>query len=396
MLSTDILCIGTFSINLPPPRSLRPLVQAHDPRGPILVVGSGFTAADIIISASPHREIIHVYNWDPDNRPSPLKGCHSQAYPEYAWIYRQMKLAAASHSKAVKAKPSKDTHAKPKIMSTLPFFSQRDWKKTYTGFPNGKVAAIEDFMGSRHSEITVRRSVRASITGPTLRFPIVRDVGTLHYAAGRRGSLKYLSSDLLHEIRAESMTTNLGNGDPTFLSAQTRFRSLSPVRHDPDPWTGETDTRPPSPTSALHSRHPSGIASAPTTRPQSPQMSAAHPATISGQAFRDKIDETDSMEVTPDIFVIGSLTGDSLVRFAPGGCCVVAGAIMSSQGRQVNGTAHVKVPFTNGDVKAEGKENKAHQEPPMTVSSKPGRAAAMEHMSIDGVLGDFHTQEQRV
>ena len=101
--SHDIFCkhiviaTGTFS-NLIPPRSLlHPLAALSQPPNesstyPIMVVGSGFSAADVIISTSRAQPIIHIFKWNPSKSPSPLRACHQQAYPEYAGVYRRMKL----------------------------------------------------------------------------------------------------------------------------------------------------------------------------------------------------------------------------------------------------------------------------------------------------------------
>ena len=51
-----------------------------------------------------------------------------------------------------------------------------------------------------------------------------------------------------------------------------------------------------------------------------------HQHVISGRTLRSRV-ETD-LEVSPNIYVIGSLTGDSLVRFAYGGCVFTAREII--------------------------------------------------------------------
>jgi cation diffusion facilitator CzcD-associated flavoprotein CzcO len=76
-----VLASGIFTENSSPPPLLEPLMNLHSPKDPLLVIGSGFSAADVVISAPPSRKIIHVFNWAPDTRPSPLRGCHNQAYP---------------------------------------------------------------------------------------------------------------------------------------------------------------------------------------------------------------------------------------------------------------------------------------------------------------------------
>jgi len=51
---------------------------------------------------------------------------------------------------------------------------------------------------------------------------------------------------------------------------------------------------------------------------------------ITGRAMRPKVEA--GLEVARDVFVIGSLTGDSLVRHAYGGCVYAAGRIMGAKG----------------------------------------------------------------
>ena len=51
---------------------------------------------------------------------------------------------------------------------------------------------------------------------------------------------------------------------------------------------------------------------------------------ISSRTLRAKVEE--NLEVTPNVFVIGSLTGDSLIRFAYGGCVFAAREIMKRHG----------------------------------------------------------------
>lgn len=48
---------------------------------------------------------------------------------------------------------------------------------------------------------------------------------------------------------------------------------------------------------------------------------------LSGQTLRNKVLE--DLEVAPHVFAIGSLTGDSLIRFAYGSCTYAAGRIMA-------------------------------------------------------------------
>ncbi|KAL1954018.1 hypothetical protein VTO42DRAFT_1839 [Malbranchea cinnamomea] len=249
-----VLASGIFT----EPKTARPLLQPLlrldasavplDQRAPLLVIGSGFSAADIIISAPPHQKIIHIFKWEPETKPSPLKGCHQRAYPEYAGVYRLMKRSATA------AQTLRDSAGRvqcpPFRPGTLtPFLESRQWDEIYEGLPNTRVM-----------DVTVKDKGQAEVSlcmqdGTTF----TRPVSGLSYAVGRRGSLNYLDNSLREEIIRHKETDE---GD--FISART----------------------------------------------------------LRAQALAD-------LEVAKDVFVIGSLTGDSLIRFAYGGCVYVAGKLMA-------------------------------------------------------------------
>lgn len=167
-----VLATGIYTNVIPPPAILLPLLSPlaiSQPRLkspppsslPALVIGSGFTAADVILSSPPSQKIIHIYNWTPSSAPSPLKGCHSEEYPGYAHIYRRMRQSASPTTAA----SSPGTHT-----------------DTYEGFPNARVIATRD-------GCTVKILTSTGLT-------LERDIRTLKYCVGRRGSLEYLSHDL--------------------------------------------------------------------------------------------------------------------------------------------------------------------------------------------------------
>lgn len=241
-----VLASGIFTVNIPPPPLLAPVAQLHADHCPLLVVGSGFSAADAILSAPPTRSIIHLYQWAPDTRPSPLRGCHHSAYPEYAAVYKQMKLASISSKKSHSAR---STLLRRKSNS---FPAQRDWASIYQGFPNAQVlhSSVSDSTGI--AQVTMRLESGEEIT---------RQVGGLAYVVGRRGTLDFLSPSLLREL-------------------------------------GPLDT-------------PSGS-----------------PTLISGRTLRAKAES--SLEVAKNVFIIGSLAGDSLIRHAVGGCVFAAGRILGA------------------------------------------------------------------
>ncbi|MCJ1305340.1 hypothetical protein MMC08_008154, partial [Hypocenomyce scalaris] len=242
-----VLASGTFSHLIPPRPLLQPLLNLPPPStltaSPILVVGSGFTAADIILSTPPRQKIIHIFKWTPDERPSPLRACHPQAYPEYAGVYRRMKLAA------LKASGPKDVFSPLKRRKSNPFFESRDWESVYEGLPNTVITDVE--IQEDGATVTLKSRNGSSFE---------RKVVGLEYVVGRRGSLQYLEESLQREVLGQD------------------------------------------------------------------GGSARDAASISGLTLRTKVE--DDLEVAPDVFVTGSLTGDSLVRFAFGGCVFAAREIM--------------------------------------------------------------------
>jgi hypothetical protein len=241
-----VLASGTFSVNIPPPLSLAPVAQLNNIQHPLLVIGSGFSAADVIISAPATRRIIHIFQWAPEKRPSPLRACHHTAYPEYATVYRQMKLAAIASNKSRTTKPSV-TRRKSSVL-----VQSRNWD-LYEGLPNAEIIDVSPSQEEGAAIITVRLPSGEQIT---------HEVGGLAYVVGRRGTLDFLSTDLRTEIL-------------------TSMDQILPVN-----------------TQTL----------------------------ISGRTLRTKAES--SLEVAKNIFITGSLTGDSLIRHAVGGCVFAAGRIM--------------------------------------------------------------------
>ncbi|KAK1139900.1 hypothetical protein N8T08_011061 [Aspergillus melleus] len=241
-----VLASGIFTQVIQPRPMLEPLVSLEPtPQIPLLVIGSGFSAADVIISAPKDQKIIHIFKWDPENRPSPLRGCHQHAYPEYAGVYRLMKRAAVAHSSSTAKRP-----ARTKRTVSSSFLEDRPWDQVYDGHPNTEIISVDAQKES--ATITFRQNDGTTFT---------RVVRGMVYATGRRGSLGYLEPALLSEV----------------VGVDER---------------GETNP------------------------------------TISSQTLRGKALE--SMEVAKDVFIIGSLTGDSLIRFSHGSCVQTAGKLIGA------------------------------------------------------------------
>jgi len=266
-----VLASGIFANLIPPRPLLQPLAALHPSSSirltPLLIIGSGFTAADIIISTPPGRRIIHIFKWDPDEHPSPLRACHPRAYPEYASVYRQMKLAAK------KSLNIHDSATPLRLKKCNPFFAQRNWDNTYEGFPNTFIKDVA--MRDNLAIITLEGS-----SGRTFD----REVSSMEYVVGRRGSLRFLDIEIDREV----------------LGVDRQI-------------TGNSDM-------------------------------------ISGRTLRAKAEE--SLEVAPDVFIIGSLAGDSLIRFAFGGCIFAAHHIMERAGQISHQTTTEAgtIKIANGDI----------------------------------------------
>jgi len=448
-----VLATGIFNLVVQPPPFLK-VLKALSPaaeNGPVLIIGSGFTAADLIMSTPPHRKIIHIFNWAP-SRPSPLKGCHGSAYPEYAFIYRLMKSAVDKNAGKASSEIARVLRLPPK--SAIKHFADRDWTTGYEGFPNARVmetsldvdyAQVWDRMPEKvrrqsqdlngpplqpnaaapmpagHSFFNFGRR-KGSLPASTLSVPEAgpsqgrrashvpytssappsmsatvligrsyigvdsfddtspRKITSFHYAAGRRGSLSYLRAPLLEEVlkidhevsppvlaphiasHANHPATDLSPSsqppsDTTHIRPQASNSNSPPKSHagtsHPPTSTDSTSaaslfanaTDPGSLASSLFASkkaadHASDTHSERSLTHDFALDPLAHPddLLITGQTLRVKIESFDerssgdggrrnAFEVAKDVFVIGSLTGDSLIRFAFGGCCAVAGAL---------------------------------------------------------------------
>jgi hypothetical protein len=240
-----VLASGIFSQLIPPRSLLQPLTMLPSmlptPTDlPLLVIGSGFSAADVIISANPGQKLIHIFKWDPSKHPSPLRACHSDSYPEYAGVYKRMKLCAVSTIACRQKRP------RPSRTKSATFDLNRNWDMTYEGLPNTMVTAVKMAEDDKSAIITLQAH-----DGQILE----RQICAMTYVVGRRGAMGYLSPAIQQELLPDS----------------------------------------------------------------SPDL-------ISGSTFREKAHQ--DMEMAKDIFIIGSLTGDSLIRFSYGSCAYTAGKIL--------------------------------------------------------------------
>ncbi|KAK6497391.1 hypothetical protein TWF481_011799 [Arthrobotrys musiformis] len=280
-----VLGTGIFSHRIPPPPVFAPFFESKleiteklrnnsqnpsmDAQLPLLVVGSGYTAADAILCNQGKRPIVHVYRWDPEGRPSPLRGCHPQAYPGYAGVYRQMKDAVTKKQSAANG--------------------------AYQGFPNAVI-----------TETRVDGTVKLSVTleDGTNNETVIK-VADIEVCIGRRGRLDYLAPALCKEIGIKNLDYN-------------SVESSSNAREPQIPLTlARTVTS---------SRRYSARSRKPMLHPTT--SDTAGKVWVRYSSLRERVEQ--NIEVTPNVFIIGSLTGDSLVRFAIGGCVYSAGRIISN------------------------------------------------------------------
>ncbi len=117
---------------------------------------------------------------------------------------------------------------------------------------------------------------------------VERRVSGLEYVVGRRGSLSYLDSDLLAEVIRPHNGGSLAKEQGTDV--------------------------------------------------------------VSGRSLREKA-EID-LQVAPHLFILGSLTGDSLIRFAYGGCIYAAGSIIRS--------SKTRIPLSHVDGEEQHLSTRAH------------------------------------
>lgn len=167
-----VLACGLFTHLIEPPPILSryvgypatPLRMSNDP---ILIVGSGFSAADAIVHNLGIRPVIHLYKWDKADYISPLKHCHRSSYPEYADIYRRMKLSANGASSF----------------------------DDYEGFADCTITQVTEVDG-RHDITFVSDDSRE-----TRRTVLVGEIAVL---AGRRTSLDFLEPKILRALQIDS------------------------------------------------------------------------------------------------------------------------------------------------------------------------------------------------
>ncbi|KAK9456196.1 hypothetical protein V1511DRAFT_496816 [Dipodascopsis uninucleata] len=247
----------------------------------VLIIGSGFSAADAIIALPPNKKIIHLFRWNPKSNPSPLRSCHRETYPEYATLYRLMKLAAAGKTVTpLDVKKSQN----PLLRSLV---------GRYEGIPNYSIESIDSN--------TVRFFTSCGeITE--------RNVDEFRSYIGRIGVISYLSSSLRVELGLRS--------DQIWASKDTfRKRILNRMMR----WSKG---------SLIEGAENENEISISETYFSITESDLSSLISDENSVVVEDYSATYGLELSDNIFVIGSLVGDSLVRYTLGSCVVVAGNII--------------------------------------------------------------------
>lgn len=95
LVTSDNITSQPESLSVTPPLCTPPCEDpsTHSPC-PILVIGSGVSAADVINDNASKNSIIHIYKWNAINNQCPLRKFDQELYPEYYSVYSKMKSSA--------------------------------------------------------------------------------------------------------------------------------------------------------------------------------------------------------------------------------------------------------------------------------------------------------------
>ncbi|ODQ65178.1 hypothetical protein NADFUDRAFT_51773 [Nadsonia fulvescens var. elongata DSM 6958] len=283
------------------------------------------------------QSLIHVFKWS-DDFSSPLRGFSKELYPEYSFVFRLMKQSIKSLTKFKRAVSSQFTATAPKL------------SQHYQAIPNSIPLEID------LNNNTVKIQIPSASLGDAERDEncfIIRRIKSVRLCIGRSGSLEYLSPSYIKKLDALSETASkavssialgnnssctsirqspniitkntlkliiLGGNEKFFINEMRKSGILSASVMDNFSETSSS--------SAIHPLH-----TPPNTRANT--LFSTRNSTNSNPILLSR-DENDcfstNLEILPRIFVIGSLTGDTLVRFLLGGCIYVSSKIFEYEG----------------------------------------------------------------
>lgn len=285
-----------------------------------LVVGSGFSAADIISSTFKQGgRVLHLFKWG--DKPCPLKGFPRELYPEYASIYRWMKLAAAAQKRT--GNGSKPTNG---VVSAKRKCQFEENGCHYEGLANTTILSAEDGV------------LKLQLPSGEI---VTRHVGPVRICVGRTGSLQFLSNRILQALdlaQQEAYTVNKHTISKRILTKNSSSNSNSnnSINNSNSNKSGLSDLGLKHPNRSvsncdLKASHGDLKASnsATSADPKTPDSTDASPCAYASAAGETQLTQStqDSfygdLQVLPNMYAIGSLAGDSLVRFVLGGAAAV-------------------------------------------------------------------------
>lgn len=311
----------------------------------VLVIGSGVSAAEAINKASQQVNVIHVFRWCDDD-PCPLKRMSKESFPEYNMIYRMMKKSVKRQNKVLSQILAKEKHDNSQYLHVssqdLEALKMTLGNHSYIGIAN---AQIESFSPCGKIVLAVEANTpdctnninTSPSTAPTSDFIIETLVSRIKICTGRSGSLEYLSPNVRKLAGLRSVNADLGSVSKTFLATvfaekqqqEQEEHGLQQLQQAED--SSNTDEEP-----------PSGVASPDRQDSETLNNSSDESISIEPHEFGsccpqspvqtvDKKFSTSQMSnlrLGKGLYAVGSLTGETLVRFMLGGCIWVAQDIM--------------------------------------------------------------------
>lgn len=288
------------------PSIIVPTCQPQLEHQTVLILGSGVSAAETVnrYSKYPNIHIIHMYRWSLED-PGPLRRFSKETYPEYARIYRLMKRVCKQNVETPTLHPD--------------FFSNGS---DYECMPNSTILDM-----SPCGKVTIKLG-----TGEIVN----RSVNSIELCTGRSGSLMYLSPTIckLAGFSVHGHDSTTASSNEVDLNAVNKM-SLRPylVSSKPQSVTEEVSEI------VAASSNSATVADNQAREPESTTTSRRNSCFSDEGDFNDTSspsiassihEDTDgeySLRLGNGLYIIGSLTGESLVRLMLGGCAWVAGDI---------------------------------------------------------------------
>lgn len=353
-------------IRLREPSILVPTCPPRDSPQTVLVIGSGVSAAEAINKCGRHSNVIHAFQWI-ENDPSPLRRLSSETYPEYASVYKLMKKAVRLQKRALeneqKHVAAEKLAGKPLApISLCPRAAVEAMKipygnHSYIGVANALVQSVSPC----GKIVLLLEGTSASPDTPTQ--TIEWSVSKIKICTGRSGSLEYLGSSARKLAGLRSVNADLGSVSKTFLETHTKCREqgCTPGQGESSDSDEEGSAKKSGETKLLGTDEASApeedpglsISSKelPACCPSSPIAPASMAREVSSPSLTPAASSTQTrpspatskltsspgssskpsynLKLGDGLYAIGSLTGETLVRFMLGGCLWVGHDLLS-------------------------------------------------------------------